>query len=311
MKLKEQGIRFGKAGHLAGTMTLAEPPTVVGLVLPSAGLLHRIGPHRMHVRLARLAASRGVSSIRFDMPGIGDSDAAPGRAPYAEQELQASRTATDVLEQAAGCRRFILAGLCSGADSACNAALHDSRACALFLMEPHFYPGPLSAPLRILRRLREYGLLRAAGRIRQRVAGGALAGPRQDGEQDGEQDREHPPARQFVDELATLEARGVHLRLLYAGSNMGMLDLRRHRRRVFGKLASSSRFAIELLPRADHLFTPAGEMRMVEQRFLALLDMLVCAGAAPSERDTTVSEVSEVPEVSASAPAAVNQAARA
>ncbi len=294
--MKEQGIRFGKAGHLAGTLTLADPAGDVGLVLPSAGLLHRIGPHRLHVRLARLAASRGVSSIRFDMPGIGDSDAAPGRAPYAEQELQASRMATEVLEQSAGCRRFILAGLCSGADSACLAALHDSRACALFLMEPHFYPGPLSAPLRILRRLREYGLLRAAMRIRQRLAEGALPGAHPA----ADQDRELPPAPEFAAELATLEARGVHLRLLYAGSGMGVLDLRRHRRRVFGNLASSPRFAIELLPRADHLFTPASEVRTLEQQFLALLDAATGANVAPSADDA----------MPARATAAVSQAAR-
>src|SRR5690606_14803548 len=134
------GIRFGRAGHLAATITLPDSQAAVGLVVPSAGLLHRVGPHRMHVRLARPAAARGLAAVRFDLPGIGDSLHSPGRGTYAAQELQAAQAAMDLLEQESGASRFVAAGLCSGADLACLAAGHDARVAGLFLMEPHYYP---------------------------------------------------------------------------------------------------------------------------------------------------------------------------
>ena len=65
--MRETGVRFGKAGHLAATLTLLDGECRRGLVLPSSGLLHRIGPHRMNVRLARQAAARGLAAIRFDL----------------------------------------------------------------------------------------------------------------------------------------------------------------------------------------------------------------------------------------------------
>ena len=288
--MKESAVRFGKAGHLAGVLTMprcdalpsdrAGADGALGLVLPSAGLLHRIGPHRMHVKLARLAAARGIAAIRFDMPGIGDSNHAPGRSPYAEQELQAARQAMDLVEQETGTTRFVFAGLCSGADSACRVARADHRVIALFLMEPYYYPGPASTPLRLLRRLREYGPRPAAVRLLQMLEN-AEAGDVHPAE-DEDQDRERPPADEFARDLLELGNRGVHLRLLYAGSSMGALDLRRHRRRIFAALAGSPHFSIDLLPHADHLFTPAAEMRALEQRFLAMLDAMNSPPAAPA-----------------------------
>lgn len=39
----------------------------------ASGMLHRIGPHRLYVKLARALSKYGYSSIRFDPQGLGDS----------------------------------------------------------------------------------------------------------------------------------------------------------------------------------------------------------------------------------------------
>ena len=46
-------------------------------VFLSAGLLHRVGPHGLHVRLARELAQMGFSSLRVDLAGTGDSPPQP------------------------------------------------------------------------------------------------------------------------------------------------------------------------------------------------------------------------------------------
>ncbi len=45
-------------------------------VILNAGVLHRVGPHRLHVALGRRLAARGLPALRIDLAGIGDS---PGR----------------------------------------------------------------------------------------------------------------------------------------------------------------------------------------------------------------------------------------
>ena len=166
--MKETGLRFGTAGHLAGTITMPEKAGSLGLVLLSAGLLHRIGPHRLHVKLAREAAAKGVAAIRFDVPGVGDSLTAPGRATYEAQVLQAAQDAMDLLAVRTGASRFIIAGLCSGADNGYLVAGKDDRVVALYMMEPpRLVSGPFSAGFRVVRQLREYGLRFAAKRLWQ------------------------------------------------------------------------------------------------------------------------------------------------
>jgi hypothetical protein len=43
------------------------------------GANHRIGPRRINVKLARVLAARGVSSLRFDLGGVGDSETPTSR----------------------------------------------------------------------------------------------------------------------------------------------------------------------------------------------------------------------------------------
>src|SRR5262249_60034136 len=48
----------------------------------------------------------------------------------------------DVLAASRGARRFLLAGICSGADSALSAAAQDERVAGAALIEPYAIPGP-------------------------------------------------------------------------------------------------------------------------------------------------------------------------
>jgi len=50
--MKESGFRFGRARHLVGVVGLpASPADNVGVIVLNAGMVHRIGPFRLHVEL--------------------------------------------------------------------------------------------------------------------------------------------------------------------------------------------------------------------------------------------------------------------
>ena len=63
----EMVVRFGDAESLVGIVTLPSAPTnSTAVVLLNAGVIHRVGPHRMNVQLARRLAARGFTALRFD-----------------------------------------------------------------------------------------------------------------------------------------------------------------------------------------------------------------------------------------------------
>ena len=92
----------------------------------NAGLLHHVGPHRMHVLLARALAARGIHCLRLDQSGIGDSAVRGDDTPAEEVPVREIEEAISELESR-GCRRFILFGICSGAVTAAKAALDHSK----------------------------------------------------------------------------------------------------------------------------------------------------------------------------------------
>src|SRR6202020_1242018 len=65
----------GPSGPLFGVLTepLAGRRELTGLLL-NAGPQRRTGPNRMWVQIARSWAAQGVSTLRLDLAGIGDSE---------------------------------------------------------------------------------------------------------------------------------------------------------------------------------------------------------------------------------------------
>jgi len=105
----------------------------------NSGLVHRVGPNRLYVRLAREMAGLGISSLRFDLSGIGDSaNASTDANSILEQVQQDIRAAID-FAFAQGAQGVLLLGLCSGADNAFVTAVRDARVSGLVLIDPNAY----------------------------------------------------------------------------------------------------------------------------------------------------------------------------
>lgn len=136
----EEPLQFGEGGRLFGILTMpdgsshtaADQPVFVFL---SSGLLHRIGPRRLYVRLARELAQLGFSSLRVDLAGRGDSSPSPGLSDE-QSTFEDYEEIVSVLESRLGSVRLILGGLCSAADDALRLAPANPRVVGLLLLDP-------------------------------------------------------------------------------------------------------------------------------------------------------------------------------
>lgn len=144
---RERAVLFGRNGTLLGIW--CEPKrgaTAMPVIILGAGILHRIGPSRVSVHLARALAERGHAVLRFDLSGIGDS----ARASESSLEHAVTSDIRDAItlacEDAKGAPwagKVSMVGFCSGADNALHAGSADPRVRAAILFDPtvHRTPG--------------------------------------------------------------------------------------------------------------------------------------------------------------------------
>ena len=127
----EQPFAFGPSGGLFGILcspAAGRDPTRPTVIMPNTGFGRHVGDGRVFVTLARRLASIGVSSLRMDLAGFGDSVVPSDIDP----DPYASRNADDIVAavtalQAAGHPDPVLIGICSGAYSAFHATLREPR----------------------------------------------------------------------------------------------------------------------------------------------------------------------------------------
>jgi pimeloyl-ACP methyl ester carboxylesterase len=222
--MKEISEAFGSERHLIGTVTLPSPSGAagIGFVIVNAGVIHRIGPHRWHVKLARHMAGLGFPSIRFDPAGLGDSRVPRDAVSFKAQAVRDVGDAMDHLQQVAGVREFIVGGICSGAENGFNAALTDPRIVGLWMLDGFAFPTARTRWRRYTLKLRGMSVGQiAAGVLRKLLppawrggAGGPASGLAQAEQKVGAS----PPAEEFAGKLQAIVDRRVPVYILYSGS---------------------------------------------------------------------------------------------
>jgi len=229
---REIALSIGSDNTLVGVYTgppagvepvaadIYDRPTVLIL---TAGLVHHTGPFRLHVEIARRLAADGYPSFRFDLAGLGDSD------PRAMDVSEAEGAASDVirvmdhLQSEFGTRRFVLLGLCSGADNAHHAAICDERVVGIVALDALAYPTARFYFGRYLRFARNpLHVLRAiVGKLKKWRAKRSGASERHDDPANQDRPpvytREFPPKKRVAAELTALVGRGVSALFVYSG----------------------------------------------------------------------------------------------
>ena len=265
--MQESVIQFGPNDGLIGFLTtpdesvrVANAPTAVIL---NAGIVHRIGPFRLHIDIARQLAAAGYSTLRVDLSGLGDSLPSTEKLGDKNRAVLDVADAFDYLGENQGADKFVLLGLCSGAFNAHQVCVQDSRVVGAVFMDGIVFPttgyfwrhtvGRLLKP-----RFYRNAIKRRANFKKQRWinedAGEELA--------EGEfffadnLDR-HVIAR----ELKDLKTRGVSMLFLYTDGYDDVCG-RKQFREMYA-IAPDDQIQVEYYPKAEHTF------RIVENRNIA------------------------------------------
>ncbi|MEO6169821.1 MAG: alpha/beta hydrolase [Lysobacter sp.] len=263
----ETAHRFG-AGLVGILHRPAQPAGQrVAVILINAGLVHRVGPFRGYVELARVFASQGYPVLRYDVGGLGDSEAA--RLGSVESRVTELKSAIELLEAQVGAARFVLGGICSGADDGFLLAGLEPRVVGLIMLDgpAHRAPGywwrhilhKMMAPRELARSLR----LRWAGRP-----------PADDY-------REFPPRDEAIAQLGQLVARDVRLFFLHTAGNSHYINHRSQFFRNFGRVARASQVTMDMWRDCDHTFYLRRDRERLQQTLLAWLQREFAADPSP------------------------------
>jgi alpha/beta superfamily hydrolase len=263
--MNEQTVVFGPEQHLVGTITHPAQPKPgragVMVLLTNAGVIPRIGPHRLNVKLARHFAQMGVASLRFDMSGLGDSRRSGSRRSTGDQFVADTIAAMDLAKQQFGCTQFIMVGFCSGADVAHLTALDDARLRAIVMWDSYVYPNTKAKLFGFIHRARRHGLhaafvkalrfVRAASKNRNEsaAAGQPAEGPVIFGRS------RMPPRDEFGKNIRTLVDRGVELHFVYSGGEPDWYNYERQFHDMFEPYGFVDRVAYTYLTQSDHTLT--------------------------------------------------------
>jgi pimeloyl-ACP methyl ester carboxylesterase len=224
------------------------------VVFFNAGLIHRVGPFRLHVQLARELSEQGFDVFRFDLPQRGD--APTGSHSTKEQAVD---EVFDAIEAVTGSRHFIVGGICSAADLGWKIAATDARVVGLLLMDGMavrnfwFRVGQLSL---FLKRPAVSWPGMALRFFRPKSA--ALPGIMDY--------RDWPEPAQFRQQLAQMLARGVSVLALYTGGVSYYLLHPRQLDAGYGAWRRHPRLHLDFMPEIDHLlFSPVHRRRILDR----------------------------------------------
>jgi len=244
------------------------------VLIPNTGIEHRIGPSRLHVRLARAFARNGYVALRLDLSGMGDSPSDPEGDAVRDMQV-----AMEELQRQGYGGRFAAVGLCSGAHDAHRLALADNRIIAAAFLDGYAYRTPRFFLTYLQQRLTDpERLLRFFNR---RLS---APNPARVDTEDLDYFRQPERARMRAD-LAALTARGVALCFVYSGQMQYVYNYANQLTDAFPELKRYRAFELHHLAYSDHTFSTPEMSGDLKHRLLGWLQR---AQLQPAAAATTV-----------------------
>jgi pimeloyl-ACP methyl ester carboxylesterase len=289
--MSERVIQFGPAQGLVGILTEPDEPPAQALpavVLLSAGLMHRVGPNRLYIQMARALAREGHTVLRFDFSGLGDSRPRADHLPYHQSAPAEARDAIDWLAQHGGVQHVVLIGHCAGAVFSLLVARDDPRVVGAVMINPEggdvqwteidrikkesqnkarTYAQQLTSRERWMKLLRGqanyrslfrmvfkdilwYRIVEKSFRIRQFLQARSKAVRTEQ-------------TRQAEQYLLPIVRRGAPLLLLHSEGSTGLSHIRATFGAELERLLADGNMQLTIIPQSDHLFTLVDRQRQV------------------------------------------------
>jgi pimeloyl-ACP methyl ester carboxylesterase len=259
--MKEVAFSIGPDKNLVGVVTLAEGKAEpLAILIMNAGVLHRIGPHRTSVKIARQLARRGFTSVRFDISGIGDSRPPRDALSFDAQAIRDTRIVMDHVQKTYGVDGFALYGICDGAMNGYATALADDRVQGLFMFDGFTHLTAKAYATRLYLRLHERSLkqhLEWAGNklaAYSRALSRARKGPRDEPLTTADA-MPHFSKDEFAKGLQSLSDRGLSMVNLYTGSLFEKYSYESQFRDTFKGHEFVNGIVLHYCPEMDHLVT--------------------------------------------------------
>ena len=254
--MTETPVLFGPRSELLGVLTqpAQHEGAVVAFLMFNAGVISRIGPHRMNVKLARALADAGQTCLRFDLSGHGDSRSAAAEGDLLAQAVHDLRCAMDHLEHTVRVRRFALIGFCSGAVNALAAAVADHRVAGVLMFDGNWYHTRWTVPLRNWKRFRASSWSQVAAAVWRRVSR-LTAGTQVRANAtpfDANAVWRNPPREEFARFVQTLVDRHVAIFFIYSGSVIDHYAYANQFRDAFAGEAFIDKVRCDYYPDIDH-----------------------------------------------------------
>jgi pimeloyl-ACP methyl ester carboxylesterase len=265
--VKESTFLFGAGSGLVGTLTQPQVTALsrrgFAVILFNAGIVPRLGPNRLNVRLARALAESGFPVLRFDLSGRGDSAPARGMESFEKQAVIDLRAAMDALAQRSGAHRFLIMGICSGAENAYHTALVDERIVGLSLLDPYHYPTLRTHLIRYKHRAKVHGGVVKASLSWLWLRMLPWLGRKQPEKDWAEPDfgSIRPKAEDYAARLRQLLDRGVAIDILYSGSFIETYNYANQFADVFGRFGLLKKLTCEFRPDIDHTISSPAMQR--------------------------------------------------
>jgi pimeloyl-ACP methyl ester carboxylesterase len=274
--MKEEALLFGKMRSLVGIVTYPlESVATVNLpavVILNAGIMHRVGPNRLHVKMARTLAAMGFVVLRCDFSGIGDSKVRGDALPFEKSAVDETREAMECIHEATGTEKFVLMGMCSGATISFKTACRDPRVVGAVLINARMHLHPMNDELHDYIRnralARHYWRIALFSSFRAKNWLKAITGKVdsweiiskmvmgfQIGSLFGHQRKVSSEVNHVSANLRSLSERGVRLLHIYSEGDEGLDYLHVILGGKLKEWRSDGRFHIETIQGANHTFT--------------------------------------------------------
>jgi hypothetical protein len=306
--MKEEAVLFGARRSLAGIVT---EPVIAGsaratkaVILLNAGIVHRVGPGRIYVKIARELAAMGFVVLRFDFSGIGDSAARHDHLSFDKSAVAEAQEAMEFLNATRGIEQYLFLGGCSGALASLETACCDPRVTGAILInfqtaDSEDEVAPSDLPTRKAAHYYWKYALFDPKSWRKLLTGGTNYGQvvrvlRLELERRLKfRKREPRKATRLEACLRSLAARRVRIVFVCSDGDPRLRDLREAGGQTLKQLCASGAIVLDVIRGADHTFSSVDDqkrlLRVICQRINAMRyhasirpDVITCSEETPS-----------------------------